>query len=205
MGEMIPRIQSYINGLTGSSIPEDRIKKLQVLIDCISDQLALKEPVHLNFICTHNSRRSQLAQVWAQVFAHRFNINIKSSSGGVEVTEFNEYAVSALKRVGFSIEFNGKENPRYQVRYSDSQPPLEMFSKLYKESSNGLKKFIAVMTCSDADSNCPMIPGVKNRISLTYTDPKIFDGTEQQDLEYDETCFRIAAELYYVFSKLTGE
>jgi arsenate reductase len=201
---MIPKIQSYISDLSISSIPEDRLERLQVLIDCISEQIKLQEPIRLNFICTHNSRRSQLAQIWAQTMASYFNMNIESCSGGVEVTEFNEHAVSALKRVGFSIEVSGSENPRHFVSFSHSQSPLKMFSKIYDDPFNCNENFIAVMTCSDADSNCPVVLGAKRKISLTYNDPKSYDGTLQQDLKYDETCLKIATELYYVFSNLAS-
>ena len=202
---MIPSIHSYISDLSNASIAEDRKVKLHLLIDSISDQMKARDPVRLNFICTHNSRRSQLAQIWARTISVFFNLDVESYSGGVEVTQFNKNAISALKRVGFLIETDGRNNPHSFVRYSNSHPPLEMFSKIYDDSFNSNENFIAVMTCSDADTNCPMIPGAKKRISLTYIDPKTFDGKQQQDLKYDETCFRIAAELYYVFSKLTGE
>jgi arsenate reductase len=142
-----------------------------------------------------------MAQIWAQTMANYFNINIECYSGGVEVTEFNENAISALRRVGFSIEANGKDNPHYYVSFSNSKPQLEMFSKIYDDPFNCTENFIAVMTCSDADSNCPFISGTKKRVSLTYTDPKNFDETKQQDHKYDETCLNIATELYYVFSK----
>ena len=201
---MLPKIDSYISSLSIASISEDRKEKLQVLIDCISEQIKFQETIRLNFICTHNSRRSQLAQIWAQTVASYFNINIDSFSGGVEVTEFNEHAISALKRVGFHVDVNGTDNPHYFVHFSNSNTPLEMFSKIYDDPFNCEENFIAVMTCSDADSNCPVISGAKRRISLTYMDPKNFDATYQQDQKYDEICMRIAAELYYVFSKLKG-
>jgi len=201
---MIPKIQSFISSLTISSITEDRKVKLQVLVDSITNQIKLREPIRLNFICTHNSRRSQLAQVWAQTMASYFNLKIDSFSGGVEVTEFNEHAISAMKKAGFHIESIGTDNPHYFVRFSESQPPLEMFSKIYNDPFNCTENFIAIMTCSDADINCPVISGTNKRISLTYLDPKNFDGTIQQDHKYDETCLKIATELYFVFSKLTS-
>ncbi len=202
---MISKISSFISNLSISTITDDRLEKLQILIDSISNQIKIQEPIRLNFICTHNSRRSQLAQIWAQTIASYFNWNIESYSGGVEVTEFNENAISALKRAGFFIEVNGTDNPHYFVHFSESLPPLEMYSKVYDDPFNCAENFIAVMTCSDADTNCPVILGTKKRVSLTYMDPKNFDGTEQQDQKYDETCLKIATELYYVFSKLSSE
>jgi arsenate reductase len=56
------------------------------------------------------------------------------------------------------------------------------------------------MTCSDAEENCPFIPGVELRIGTTYEDPKAYDNTLQQDTQYDTRCRQIALETLYVFS-----
>jgi protein-tyrosine phosphatase/arsenate reductase len=56
------------------------------------------------------------------------------------------------------------------------------------------------MTCSDAEENCPFIPGVDLRIGTTYDDPKAFDGTQLQDEKYQERSSQIALECLYVFS-----
>jgi protein-tyrosine phosphatase/arsenate reductase len=60
------------------------------------------------------------------------------------------------------------------------------------------------MTCSDADENCPFIPGVELRIGSTYEDPKAYDGTDLQNEKYIERSLQIARECLYVFSKLRG-
>lgn len=56
------------------------------------------------------------------------------------------------------------------------------------------------MTCSDAEENCPFIPEADIRLLTTYSDPKEFDYTSLQDINYDERCKEIALETFYVFS-----
>ena len=77
-----------------------------------------------------------------------------------------------------------------------------MFSKLYDDASNPDADFAAVMTCSEADKNCPYIPGAESRIQLLYDDPKEFDGTAEETEKYDERASQIAAELFYFFAQI---
>ncbi|WP_422355455.1 protein-tyrosine-phosphatase [Roseivirga pacifica] len=183
-------------------ISAERKSILQPLINYVQTKLDSGEAVNLNFICTHNSRRSQFSQIWAQAAADYFGIPIKSLSGGVEVTAFNERAVEAIKRNGFRVSSKGQTNPVYFVFNSDDNEPLSAFSKLYDDSVNRTDKFAAVMTCSHADENCPFIPGTEKRISVTYEDPKAFDGTAEEAEKYDERSLQIASEMHYVFSNI---
>ena len=58
------------------------------------------------------------------------------------------------------------------------------------------------MTCSQANANCPFIPGAEKRIPITYEDPKEFDNTPQQIKKYQERSNQIATEMLYVFSQI---
>ena len=60
--------------------------------------------VNINFICTHNSRRSQLGQVWSFFAANYFNLPINAFSGGTEVTAFHRNTVKTLTDVGFKFD-----------------------------------------------------------------------------------------------------
>jgi arsenate reductase len=120
----------------------------------------------------------------------------------VEVTAFNERAVASLRRSGFRVISEGDSNPRYTVSYSEDRPPIRAYSKLYDDPSNDAQGFAAVMTCSDADENCPFIPGTEARIPVRYKDPKEFDGTPEEALKYDERSLQIASEMFYVFSQI---
>lgn len=199
---MLPKIDSFVQSLDFITITPERKAEIQPFVDYLQRKLVEHEPIKLNFICTHNSRRSQFSQLWAQVAAHRFNIPIESYSGGVEITAFNERAVASIKRFGFEVSGDNSSNPHYMVTYASDAQPLEMFSKLYDDEQNPSGGFAAIMTCSHADENCPYIPGCDKRIPVRYEDPKAFDDTPDEEKMYDKRSRQIATEMCYVFSKL---
>lgn len=200
--QLLPLLAETVKKLDLASITEERKKVLQVLIDYIASKRAIKEDVNLNFICTHNSRRSQFSQIWAQTAANYYDIEASCYSGGVEVTAFNERAVESIKRVGFQVAIKGEGNPEYSVLDSETSSPILCFSKIYDDAINPSKGFAAVMTCSHADENCPFILGAEQRIPVRYEDPKAFDDTPEEAARYDERSLQIAAEMFYVFSKV---
>ena len=184
------------------NINEDRIAVLKSLIDYIQSKIDQGQEINLNFICTHNSRRSQFSQIWAQTAADYFGVPGKCYSGGVEVTAFNERAVASIKRSGFKVVAQGDINPIYSVFHSEDHDPIKAFSKLFDNPVNKAEQFAAVMTCSHADENCPFIPGTEQRIAVRYEDPKAFDDSPQEAAKYDERSMQIASEMFYVFSKV---
>ena len=195
-------IQQKIDEFVKIEIPQERKKVLRPLIAYIQSKVDAKEEINLNYICTHNSRRSQFSQVWSSVAASVFGINANSFSGGVEVTAFNERASLSLKRFGFKISSQGNSNPIYHIHFSDTIAPAVGFSKLYDHSDNPKENFAAVMTCSHADDNCPFIAGTEKRIALNYEDPKAFDGTSAESKMYDQRSTQIASELLFVFGNI---
>jgi len=182
-------------------IPNDRRELLKQFAEYIVSKLNDKEEVNLIFICTHNSRRSIMSQIWAQTAAEYFGIqNVFCYSGGTEATAFNPRAVKAVEKVGFRIEKkNGTVNPVYLVYYSDSKEPLKCFSKIYSDKFNPQKDFAAIMTCSDADANCPVVLGAEARFPINYNDPKEYDGTELETIKYNERFEEIRKEMVFVF------
>jgi arsenate reductase len=197
-----PRLAQRIETWQGEFdlISGDRRQVLEQLAAYVKQQHLAKNPVSLHFICTHNSRRSIISQVWAAVAGTYFNIpGIHVYSGGTEVTAFNPRAVAALERVGFQIQFSGSENPIYEVSFASDIPAIHCFSKVYDDPVNPSGQFAAVMTCSDADANCPFIPGADKRISLPYEDPKIADDTPAEEERYDERVHQIGRELTFAF------
>ena len=184
------------------NINEDRLAVLKSLIDYIQSKVDQGQEINLNFICTHNSRRSQFSQIWAQTAADYFGVPGKCYSGGVEVTAFNERAVASIKRSGFKVVAQGDINPIYSVFHSEDHDPIKAFSKLFDNPVNKAEQFAAVMTCSHADENCPFIPGTEQRIAVRYEDPKAFDDSPKEAAKYDERSMQIASEMFYVFSKV---
>ena len=203
---LLPALSEFIGTLTGKfdTISPERKKRLHELSDYINGSVSVGKPLNLNFICTHNSRRSHMAQIWAQTAAHYYNVpNIQCFSGGKEATAFNPSAVRAMQQAGFMIsQITDEQNPIYHVTYSNEVESLRIFSKRYDHAINPPKKFAAIMTCSDADANCPIIGGMDKRISLPYDDPKHFDGTPHETEKYLERVKDIGTEMLYCFSSV---
>ena len=201
---MYNKLNASFSKIALETIPDYRKEILEVLINYIKEKnISGKKPL-LNFICTHNSRRSQLSQIWAKTAADYFKISVGCFSGGTEITEFNKSAIASLKRYGFKIKSIGEINPKFQVYYAQDSKPIIAFSKLFNDASNPSDPFAAVMTCDHADENCPFIPYSEIRISIPYNDPKAYDKTALEVKKYDERTLQIASEMIYVFKKVKG-
>ncbi|TRO65250.1 low molecular weight phosphatase family protein [Christiangramia sabulilitoris] len=200
--ELYPELQKKLYALKELEIPEARKEILQPLIDYIREKKRTDKEIRLNFICTHNSRRSQLAQVWAQAISDHFGIKTVCFSGGTEETAFFSSAIDALRRAGFKIDANNDTNPEIKVSYSEESNPLICYSKVFDSPVNPSDGFAALMTCSHADENCPFIQGAEIRIPLDYEDPKKFDGTPEAAGKYTERSDQIASEMIYVFENI---
>ncbi len=206
--KLLSPLQSYVDTLITEfdQIAPERKELLAKLTQYIQQQRKGITPIELTFICTHNSRRSHLSQLWAQTAAFYYQVpNVKTYSGGTEATAFNPRAVKAVEKAGFTITVQSDpsraDNPVYQVLYSPEQAVVNAFSKIYDQDGNPTTGFGAVMTCTHADENCPFIPGA-TRISLPFDDPKAFDGTAQEEEKYDERTRQIGREIFYAFSKV---
>lgn len=200
---MYPEILEYIKHVVSDidDTPEPRVESLDELAGFVVAQRERRQPAELTFICTHNSRRSHMAQIWAATAAAHFGIDgVRTYSGGTEATAFNPRAVAAMKRAGFEIDRPSGDNPHYRVTYARRGPVLECFSKVFDDPTNPSEGFAAVMTCSEADAACPSVPGAALRVPLAYEDPKAADGTPEEVSVYDECCRQIATEMLYLFS-----
>ncbi|WP_299799374.1 protein-tyrosine-phosphatase [uncultured Maribacter sp.] len=201
---MLPEIESLIKKLNTDSITADRKVVLQPLVDYIQEKTIASEEIRINFICTHNSRRSHLSQVWAQTMANNYGIkNVFCYSGGTEATALFPMVSETLKNQGFQIQkLSETTNPVYAIKYAENEHPVIGFSKSYEDPYNPSAQFAAVMTCSQADGGCPFIAGAEKRVPITFEDPKAFDNTPQQAEKYAERSIQIATELFYVFSQI---
>lgn len=201
---MYSKISETLKSLDTLSISENRLRKLHDLVNLLSAELNLNNKLQLNFICSHNSRRSHVAQVWAYTIANYFNIPVESYSGGTEATAVYPMVIQTLQNQGFQIEgLTNSENSIYFFKNDKNAAPLVLFSKRFEHQINPTDNFIAIMTCSHADKNCPVVLGAKSRFALTYEDPKLFDDTDLKELKYRERSLEIAAELYVVFKELS--
>lgn len=197
-------IKRVINALKIDDISNERKAILQPLTGYIQSKVSNHQEIRINFICTHNSRRSHLSQVWAQTLAEYFHIkNVFCYSGGTETTALFPMVAETLRKLGFQIQQISKtENPIYAIKYSDNTHPVIGFSKKMDDDFNPKYGFVAVMTCDSANEACPLVPGAEQRIPITFEDPKAFDNTPQQAEKYYERSLQIATELFYVFSQI---
>lgn len=201
---VFPEIEKLIHGLNLENISTERKIILQPLVDFIQNKTSNQKEIRLNLICTHNSRRSHLSQVWAQTAASYFNIkNVFCYSGGTEATALFPVAAKTLENQGFKIKIISEgKNPIYSIKYAENEHPIIGFSKTYDDDFNPQSEFVAILTCSHADGDCPFIAGAEKRIPITFEDPKAFDNTPQQAQKYEERSLQIASEMFYVFSQI---
>jgi len=183
-------------------IDVERKAQLEKLSTYIRGRMKEGKPARLIFVCTHNSRRSHMAQLLATVAAETQGIRLMSYSGGTESSAFNPRAVAAMERAGFRVEkTSDDDNPIYHVRFSDNRPAVTCFSKRYDNAPNPKGQFAAVMVCGEADKSCPAVPGADDRFVIPYVDPKVSDGTVNEAATYDERCAQIAREMLYILSR----
>lgn len=201
---MFQKLSDYIQKLDVQSISDERKAVLQPFIDYLQEKIDSEDKILLNFICTHNSRRSHLSQIWAQAMVDYFQLDqIQCYSGGTAATAVYPMVLKVLEEAGFeSVHLSNENNPVIAVKFSSSSHPIIAFSKTYDHLFNPSIGFAAIMTCSDADDNCPFIPGTEKRIALNYEDPKAFDETPERVQKYEERSKQIATEMLYVFSNL---
>tara|TARA_R110002124_G_scaffold5301_1_gene33029 strand:+ start:42646 stop:43278 length:633 start_codon:yes stop_codon:yes gene_type:complete len=199
-------IDHLVKGLKPETISNERKADLKLLIEFIQAKLDNDQEIRINFICTHNSRRSHLSQVWAQTLAHIFKIkNVSCYSGGTENTALFPMVAKTLENSGFEVKtLSSGKNPVYSIKYAENEHPIIGFSKKMDDSFNPKSNFAAVMTCDSANEACPFVPGAEKRIPITYEDPKIFDNTPQQAEKYNERSLQIATELFYIFSQVNS-
>ena len=201
---MLEKLSKTIKKIEAIPVSNDRKKLLNPLIDYIQKKVDNQEEIRLNFICTHNSRRSHLSQIWAQTMAFHFGIqNVFCYSGGTEATAMFPKISETLYNQGFEIQkLSEEQNPIYAIKFDENQHPIICFSKTYFDDFNPKSNFGAIMTCNNADDGCPMVFGSEARFPIKYDDPKEFDQTELMNEKYIERSLQIASEMYFVFSQI---
>lgn len=202
---MNPKIRETIAQLNIENISDERKITLQPLIEFINSNISKKEEVRLNFICTHNSRRSHLSQIWAQTMAYYFGVqNVFCYSGGTEGTAMFPKVAETLQNQGFEIlKLSDTDNPVYAVKFAENQHAVICFSKKFNDDFNPKSHFAAILTCDSADENCPIVNGASARIPIKFEDPKKSDGTPEMNETYHNRSLQIATEMKFVFSRLS--
>jgi len=199
------QLNKLLEALDITTISNERKTSLDVLKLYIQSKKDKHQDINLNFICTHNSRRSHLSQIWAQTMANNFKVkNVFCYSGGTEATAMFPVVGDTLVKQGFHIDkLSEEKNPVYAIKFSENNNPIICFSKTFDTNFNPTSNFAAIMTCSHADENCPFIAGAEQRIPVRYEDPKAFDNTPLQLEKYEERSLQIAIEMKYIFSNIS--
>lgn len=201
---LFPALAGYLDARAAEfpALGPDRRARLAEAAEYVRARRAAGKAAALLFVCTHNSRRSHLGQLWALAAAAACGMDgVAAFSGGTEATAFAPHAVDSLRRAGFRVDVEQPgPNPVYLARLGPAFEPVRCFSKTYDAPSNPRSGFCAVMTCAEADEACPRVDGAIARIALPYDDPKRSDGTGRETEVYDERCREIAREMLYAFS-----
>ena len=202
---LVPPLADYVQRNVIRT-PSTRVSLLEQAATFLSESMAEGKSANLIFICTHNSRRSHFAHVWADTAARHFGITgVQCFSGGIETTACDERTVRALRRAGFSVVMSKPgENPVYLVQAFESLPPIRCTSKIYSSGNPGVTEFAAMMCCSDVDDKCPMVLGAALRVPLHYDDPKAADGSPHEGKRYDERCYEIGRDMFQLMSMVDG-
>ena len=201
---LFPELKRYVGELVTEfdQISDARRGALHAIAVRLQGRLASGEEARLTFICTHNSRRSLMARIWAQTAAAYFGVRrVCTYSGGTEATAFNPRAVAALERAGFRItKTTESANPIYRIRFQARGRSMTDFSKVYCDDPNPRESFDAVLTCAHADRACPVVLGAGARFALPYEDPKAADRTPAEAGIYDQRARQIGRDMFFLMS-----
>jgi len=118
--------------------------------------------IRVLFICQHNSGRSQIAEAFLRKW---YGDHFEIDSAGLEPAEgVNPLVVAAMKEVGIDLS---------------AKKPQSVFG-LFKTG----KVYEHVITvCNDAESKCPVFPGITRRWHWPFSDPAALEGTAEEKLE----------------------
>lgn len=203
---LLPALRPYVNAVAHelNQITPERKEVLDEIASRIVRELDAGQPANLTFICTHNSRRSHMSQIWAQTAAYYYGLDgVQAYSGGTETTACNCRTVTAMRHAGFDIQDTTTgENPIYLVRFANDQPVIRAYSKVYNSDDNPKTGFIALMTCSVADKSCPVVAGAVARFAIHYTDPRLCDDLPTETAAYNERCREIAREMFGLMAEV---
>lgn len=189
-----------------SNVPKQVNTRRLEALDHVAQWIATQssaESIDITVICTHNSRRSHLGQVWLQAAAWQYEFdNLRTWSGGTESTALYPSAAEALRSQGVELSQNtDRENPIYRIQLQSEQPSFDVFSKRYSHPSNPQSGFAAILVCNEANEACPIVSGAVARFSLPYVDPKISDGTAEESRIYQERSKEIGGEMFYIIQR----
>ena len=114
------------------------------------------DQIHLLFLCTGNSCRSQIAEGWARELSGYW---LQIQSAGIEAHGQNPLAIAIMQDAG--VDISGQES---------SKVSAEML-----EWSD-----YVVTVCGHADEHCPVLPPGTRKEHWPLSDPAKADGSQKE-------------------------
>jgi ArsR family transcriptional regulator, arsenate/arsenite/antimonite-responsive transcriptional repressor / arsenate reductase (thioredoxin) len=131
-------------------------------------------PLHILFICTHNSARSQMAE--GILRAHSGG-QIEAFSAGTQPAGVHPMAVRALAQLGIDIS----------TQRSKSLDPFA-----------GQTFDYVVTVCDRAREQCPVFPGEPAMLHWSIPDPLAATGSERERMQaFHQVAAQLATRLHY--------
>jgi len=187
-----------------ASISEERLLELDNLAELTLNTINKHGQAELLFVCTHNSRRSQIAELLCFAILNYFKVEeIDCLSAGTEQTHVNKRIIKAMRSAGFGIETSGfGDHIKYDLITENAMVKV-LYSKTLDHILRKGPSMITVMVCDDADQNCPYVPDTI-RFSLNYTDPKFSDDSPEEPHVYADKVDEIGRELTHLVSSIVA-
>lgn len=111
------------------------------------------------FLCVHNSFRSQIAEA---ILNSKYGDIFEAESAGLHKTKINPMAIEVMNDYGIDIS-NKSSNDAFDF---------------YRE---GRHYSYIITVCNRAvEKDCPIFPGVQQRINWSFEDPENFTGTHEE-------------------------
>jgi len=202
-----PEILDYCRNLEllSGGIKKERKTKLAVLAAQIKQLKRELSPVEIMVVCTHNSRRSHMGELWLRVGIDYYGLsNLRIHSAGTERSAINIRTIRSFQAIGLLVEksMNKEENPNYKINWRTDEKSYTGYSKEIGSEELPTNGIVSILVCEDAAENCPFIVGSKLRINLPYEDPKRYDDTLEERTKYLERNLEIGSEMFYLLSEL---
>ena len=115
--------------------------------------------MHILFVCTGNSCRSQMAEGWTRALA---GDEISVASAGIEAHGKNPRAIAVMKEAG--VDISNQES----TRLTDDM--LE-------------RADLVVTVCGHADEHCPALPPGTRKLHWPLADPAKTTGSEAEIMQ----------------------
>lgn len=143
--------------------------------------------MHVLFLCTGNSCRSQMAEGWARAIAATLPAKdlFEFSSAGLVAHGLNPGAVAVMAENGVDIT----------AQTSDVLTDAML-----------AKADLVVSVCSHADEHCPLLPAGTLKRHIPFDDPAQATGTEAEiEASFRTVCEQIRGEMEVLVHELAAD